>query len=111
MSEIINEIENPRDIKAVHILMIKKIPDSEKDFKLELNKYTNSLWNIAPELRTGSCVFISYFEIMLNYIPNYYNLTNDDPRWMFECRDIFARQNTIEGNIIEGNILEIRSNN
>jgi len=90
MSEIINETKIPRDIEDVYKLMIIKIPCSEKEFKLELKKYINSLWNKAPEVRTGSYAFISYYEIMLKYIPNYHNLTNNDHKWMFVCRDIFA---------------------
>jgi len=93
MSEIINEIKNPRNIKDVHKLMFEKIPDSEIKFKSELKKYIESLCNKAPELGTYPDVFMSYYIIMLNYIPNYHNLTNDDPKWMFKCRDIFAGVN------------------
>ena len=93
MSEIIDETKIPRDIEDVYKLMITKIPCSEKEFKLELKKYINSLWNKAPEVRTGSYAFISYYEIMLKYIPNYHNLTNNDHKWMFVCRDIFAGEN------------------
>ena len=93
MSTIINDTYVPRLINDVHKKMIIKIPDSEKEFKSELEEYIESIWNIAPEIKTGPHTYIPYFNIIIKYIPNYHNLTQDDPKWMFDCRDIFSGKN------------------
>ena len=79
-----------RMIDNVYKSMFIVIPDSEIELHKELKKFISSLLYKAPEFRTSTEVYIIYFNILLKYIPKYFSLSDSDPQWMLECRDIFA---------------------
>lgn len=75
-----------RLIEDVYNKIIIKIPDSEIEMKAELKIFINSLWNKAPEVRTGPEVFIPFVNILSRYIDsNDLNLTG----WKKEVVNIF----------------------
>jgi hypothetical protein len=79
-----------RMIEDVYKSMFIIIPETEIDLHKELKKFISSLFYKAPEFRTSTEVYIIYFNILLKYIPKYFNLNDNDPQWMLKCRDIFA---------------------
>lgn len=49
-----------RDVYDVCETVMEIIPDAEIVFLQELRKFSNSLWNKAPELRQGSELWIQF---------------------------------------------------
>ena len=78
-----------RDIQDVYNKIIKIIPDDQIKIKSLLEEFINSIWNKAPEVRTGPETFVPFGNILINNIPNILELTHDEPRWKFDVRDIF----------------------
>jgi hypothetical protein len=72
-----------RDIYDVHDKLIRYIPTGYKSLKIALKEYVDSLFNQELIVRT-------YMNILIKYIPNYTNLTDDEPFWKFKVRDIFT---------------------
>jgi hypothetical protein len=86
----------PRDIESVYDKIIQIIPINKNTTKLieELKDFIDTLWNKAPEVRRSAETFIPFMNILIKNIPNIMELKNDDDKWKFDVRDIFA------GNII-----------
>lgn len=89
-------MSKPRDIVDVYDKIISVIPNENYEFKNELTKYINSLWNKAPEVRCGAETFIPFENILLKFIPNILNLKENDPRWQFNVLDIYNGEPTLE---------------
>lgn len=81
-----------RDIKDVYDKIDSVIPDDQKQIKLALKSYIDSIWNLAPEQRRGPDTYIPFQNILITNIPNIVNLTDDDPKWMITVRDIFCNK-------------------
>jgi len=78
-----------RLIEDVHDRIIKVIPETETDLLQDLDKFINSIWNKAPEVRCSSEVYVPYYNILWNH--GFGELDRDqDPDWKFHVRDIFA---------------------
>jgi len=77
-----------RDIEDVHKKIIAIIPDENKELKDELNKFIESIWNLAPELRKSGYTFFPYQNILLKHLHD-----NDDDNlnnvWKHQMQDIF----------------------
>ncbi len=75
-----------RLIEEVYKQIDTKIPESEIQFRTELKKYVESLWNKAPEVRMGPEVYIPFIAILEKYInPHAENL----PQWQLDIINIF----------------------
>lgn len=81
-----------RDIMDVYNSIDSVIPDDQKNIKLALKSYIDSIWNLAPEQRRGPDAYIPFQNILITNIPNIVNLTDDDPKWMITVRDIFSNK-------------------
>lgn len=79
----------PRDIHDVYAKIIVVIPDEYVEFKNELTNYIKSLCYTAPELRISSHTYMPFAEILIDYIPNIYELTTEDELWKINVRNIF----------------------
>ena len=80
----------PRDIIDVHNKIMNYIPTGYNSLKIILEKYIDSLFNQEPIVRMSAYTYIPYMNLLINNIPNYTNLTDDEPIWKFKIRDIFA---------------------
>jgi hypothetical protein len=78
-----------RDIYDVYISIYEVIPKECIEFKTALKKYIDSLWNQAPEVCRSSETFIPFANILIEYIPNIFELTDEEPIWKFNVRNIF----------------------
>ena len=75
-----------RQIEDVYKQIIEKIPESEHELKKNLDKFIESIWNKAPEVRTGLEVYLPFANILAQYIhPHEFNFTG----WKKEVVDIF----------------------
>jgi len=81
---------NYRDIYDVHDKIINYIPPSYNSLKIKLEEYIDSLFNQQLIVRMSAFTYIPYMNILINNIPNYTNLTDDEPLWKFKIRNIFA---------------------
>ena len=80
-----------RQIKDVHNKIIKVIPETEIELIKELEKFIDSIWNQPPEITSAGNVYNPYFDILFRYIPDYFELKDDDnENWKVKCRNIFA---------------------
>jgi hypothetical protein len=79
-----------RDIYDVHDKLIRYIPTGYKSLKIALKEYVDSLFNQELIVRMSAHSYIPYMNILIKYIPNYTNLTDDEPIWKFKVRDIFT---------------------
>ena len=79
-----------RCIDDVHKRILEVIPHSETELIHALESYIQSIWNKAPEVRTTAEVFIPYYLLLLEYIPQLDMLGKDSPEWCIKCRDIFC---------------------
>ena len=57
-----------RDVYDICEMVMEIIPDTEIVLLQELRKFSNSLWNKAPELRKGSELWIQFGIILQQYI-------------------------------------------
>jgi hypothetical protein len=81
---------NCRDIYDVHNKIINYIPPSYNSLKVILEQYIDSLFNQELIVRMNAQTYITYMNILIKNIPNYTNLTDDEPIWKFKIRNIFA---------------------
>ena len=79
-----------RDIYDVHDKLIKYIPTGYNSLKIALQEYIDSLFNQELIVCMSSQSYITYMNILIKNIPNYTNLTDDEPIWKFKVRDIFT---------------------
>jgi hypothetical protein len=78
-----------RLIENVHDRIMKVIPETETALIKDLEKFINSIWNKAPEVRCGPEVYTPYYNILWNHGFGEI-IKGHDPDWMFQVRDIFA---------------------
>ena len=57
-----------RDIEDVHKKIIVYIPDEKLELKNSLNEYIDSIWNLAPEIRSSAGTFVPYINILTQYL-------------------------------------------
>lgn len=80
-----------RDIVDVYKKINDEIPPDYIEFKQSLKNYIeNSTWNKAPEVRASKEMFLPFLSILLEFIPNLQELTENDEIWKFNVRNIFA---------------------
>ena len=80
-------MEIPRDIEYVHNKIIDVIPDEKQELKNELNRFINSIFHLAPEVRRSSFTYIPYQNILLNHLSD--NELNEI--WCIQVRNIFNK--------------------
>lgn len=76
----------PRDIVDVYEQIAKEIPEEHNKLKLLLKNYIESLWNIAPEVRTSRDVYFPFAKIMENYV---FSFPSIDEKWILSIQKIF----------------------
>jgi hypothetical protein len=76
----------PRDILDVYEQITKEIPEQHNELKLTLKTYIESLWNIAPEIRTSRNVYVPFATIMENYV---FTLPTTNEEWVTTIQKIF----------------------
>ena len=75
-----------RLIEDVHRQIYRTIPVDQIEFRGNLRKYVDGLWNKAPEVRSGPEVYLPYAEILSKWIdPHAENL----PKWQIQVINIF----------------------
>jgi hypothetical protein len=80
-----------RDIWDVYDQINNEIPSDCIEFKQLLEYYIdNSTWNKDPEVRSSKEVYLPFLSILLKYIPNLFELKDNDDIWKFRVRNIFA---------------------
>ena len=73
-------------IEHVYKQIIEKIPESEPELKINLNKFMESIWNKPPEVRSGLEVYLPFAHILAQHIqPHESNFTG----WKKDVVDIF----------------------
>jgi hypothetical protein len=82
-----------KDIRDIVSTINDEIPPDYIEFKQSLKNYIEtSIWNKAPEVRVSKEMYLPFLSILLQYIPNLSELTDNDPVWMFSVRNIFANE-------------------
>jgi hypothetical protein len=84
-----------RLIEEVNKKIYKAIPVEQIEFRSELRNYVETLWNKAPEVRSGPDVYLQYASILAKWIdPHGENLKP----WEKNIIDIF---NGVEEEMVE----------